>query len=347
MQAPHIAWPRSALGCAKLVYVDYEAIASELVRAWRGRRSQPAFSRRLGYKSNVVYRWESRRAWPTAAAAFRAAERAGVDLRGGLARFYRRPPAWLARADLKQPEDVARLLDELRGQTPIGELARRAGRSRFAVARWLKGEAEPRLPELLRMIEATSLRLLDFLALLADPAKLPSVAGRYRELVAAREAAYSLPWSHAVLRVLELAEYRALPRHETGWIARRLGIPREEEERCLGHLVASGQVRRVKRHYVVDSTRLVDTRDDPERSQKLREFWARVALERVERGSEHVFSYNLFSASHADVARIRELYRSFFQQVRSIVAQSEPNEAVVLLCTQLVPIEPSAAERRA
>ncbi|HOU90228.1 MAG TPA: hypothetical protein PLU22_04240, partial [Polyangiaceae bacterium] len=56
--------------------------------------------------------------------------------------------------------------------------------------------------------------------------------------------------------------------------------------------------------------------------------------------SEHVLSYNLFSVSAADYQRILELYRAFFQQMRAIVADSRPNERVVLFSTLAVPLEP-------
>ena len=36
-----------------------EAIAADLVRALRGGRTQAELSRRLGYRSNIVHRWES------------------------------------------------------------------------------------------------------------------------------------------------------------------------------------------------------------------------------------------------------------------------------------------------
>ena len=38
--------------------LDFEQIARELLVALRGKRSQTAWSRRLGYKSNVAYAWE-------------------------------------------------------------------------------------------------------------------------------------------------------------------------------------------------------------------------------------------------------------------------------------------------
>jgi DNA-binding transcriptional regulator YiaG len=86
--------------------LDFEAIAAEWVRELRGKRSQSAFSRRLGYRSNVVHRWEGRAAWPVS-------------------------------------------------------LAATSGFSRYSVARWLSGEAEPKLPELLQLIEASSRRALN------------------------------------------------------------------------------------------------------------------------------------------------------------------------------------------
>ena len=66
------------------------------------------------------------------------------------------------------------------------------------------------------------------------------VASGTSVLQAARKAAYDVPWSHAVLRTLELTDYAELDRHRPGWIARRIGISRDEEERCLATLAAQG-----------------------------------------------------------------------------------------------------------
>ena len=55
--------------------MDFEALAQQLVRAIRAHRSQTAFSRWLGYKSNVVYTWEAGRRWPTASEFVRAGQK--------------------------------------------------------------------------------------------------------------------------------------------------------------------------------------------------------------------------------------------------------------------------------
>jgi len=322
--------------------VDYEKLAIELVRELRGRRSQSAFSRRLGYRSNAVYAWEAGRAFPTAAAFFRSLKRAGRDVDAALARFYRVPAERSDWLDLTTREGVARLLNDLRGRTSVVDLAGAAQRSRFAVARWLKGIAEPRLPDFLRLIECASLRLLDFLACFSDPAKLPSIASAWQTLENARRAVYELPWSAAVLRVIELEAYRALKRHEPGFIARWLQIPREEEERCVALLLESGQIKKERGRLIPGAALTVDTRRDPERSRQVKAWWADLARERLLRGVEGTFSYNLFSVSRADLERIQELHRAYFRELRRIVADSEPSECIALATVHLFELGPEA-----
>jgi transcriptional regulator with XRE-family HTH domain len=316
--------------------MEHDRLAAEWVRALRGARSQAAFSRRLRYRSNVVRAWENSRRWPTAARFFDACARAGHDPRAALARFYGTPPSWLEHADPSVPATVARLLDDLRGGSSIQDVARRAGCNRYAVSRWLSGKSEPRLPDLLRMIEATSLRLLDFLACFVDPASLPTAARAWRELETARKVAVELPWSHAVLRALELEAYRALPRHVPGFIAERVGIARAEEERCLRLLAATKQIRRRGGRWVPHRVLTVDTRQDPRAGRTLLAFWAEVGRTRLQASEARgLFSYNLFTVSSRDLERLRELHLAYFRQLRSIVAQSEPAERLVVANVQL------------
>jgi len=315
--------------------MNYESLSSELLRALRGKRSQTAFSKRLGYRSNVAYAWESGRAWPTALGFFGILERTGRKLEPALTAFSRARSGAGTKADLTSARGVAAFLDELRGQIAIVDLARTAQRSRFAVARWLKGEAEPRLPDFLRLIECASLRLLDFVNCFVDPSTLPSVAKPWRELEAARRAAYEMPWSHAVLRVIELPAYRRLRAHPPGFIAAHLRISREEEERCVALLLETGQLQKRGKRLIPGAALTVDTRGEA-RSREAKVFWTQVALERLNAGAEGTFSYNLFSVSRADLERIRELHRAYFRELRRIVAASEPAECIALANVHLL-----------
>lgn len=323
--------------------VDFETLSSELIHSIRGRRSQAALSRHLGYRSNVVYAWESGRAWPTAADFFEALRRLGKPVGPSLRQFYQLPSDAELLPELHTAEGVAAFLNDLRGRTTVSELARAAQRSRFAVARWLKGQAELRLPDFLRLVQCATLRLLDLLACFVDPSTLPSVATAWRALESARRLAYEMPWSQAVLRLLELESYRKLPRHEPGFIADWLQISREQEEHCIALLLETGQVQRKRGRLVPSAAMTVDTRRDSARSREMKAFWAEVALERLRAGQTGTFSYNLFSVSQKDFERIQELHRAFFRELRRIVAESEPSECIALANVHLVEIGPQAS----
>jgi DNA-binding transcriptional ArsR family regulator len=303
----------------------------------RGRRSRAAFSQRLGYGSNVVHRWESAAAWPSAARFLTRIARVDARAAGALARFVGRPaPETPRRAatEVSQAE-VAGLLRELRGNTPVSVLAERTGYSRFRVSRWLKGGSAPRLPALLCLVEAASRRLLDLLAELVDPRRMPTVAPRYRELLAARESAYDAPWSHAVLRALELTD--SPRKHDPRWIAERLGISQAEVERGLSQLVRGGQAtRRAGGRYSPTRVQLVDTRADPVRARGLKAHWARTAVDRLEAGTDGSFGYSLFAASRDDLARLRDLHLAYVRAMQSVIAESTAPECVGLYCSQLV-----------
>jgi DNA-binding phage protein len=268
------------------------------------------------------------------------ARRDGAAGRVALHAFFGgRIPPTLAHVELAAPEGVAQLLSELRGDVSLVELARRSGHSRFSIARWLSGAAEPRLPELLSLIEAMTFRLLDFLSCFTSIERLPSVADTFRDLETARKTAYDVPWSHAVLRALELSDYQALPRHRAGWLAKRLGITREEEQRCLGALATAGQIKLHEGRWVPDETRTVDTRVHPARGRRLKAEWLKVALQRLEAGVSGTFGYNLMAISRADLARLREMHLAYFRSMQALVADSSPSECVVLFNTELFALD--------
>jgi transcriptional regulator with XRE-family HTH domain len=319
--------------------MDFERLASDWLRALRGKRSQLAFSRRLGYRSNVVARWENHYCWPTAAGTLQAAARTGIDVRSRLDVFFQVPRPWLSQVKPSSRAGIVALLNDLRGNVAIVDLAREAGFSRFSVSRWLKGISEPRLPDFLRLVEAASLRVLDFVAAFADPAQLPSVAAIWTERQAAREAAFARPWSHAVLRALELTSYRALPQHQAGFMAARLGITPEEESACLQVLARARQIHKRERKWSVRSGVATDLRAETVRLRELKRFWLDVAQDRLTAGADGTFGFNLFACSEADLVVLREMYLAFFQQMQARIARSEPSECVALYSTQLLRLD--------
>ena len=313
--------------------MDWDQLARQLITALRGKRSQKRLSERLGYASNVIYRWETGRSYPAAEDFFRLVGLTGSPV---LARLKQFRPDWALDVKLGEREGAMQLLELLREGMPMTELVQKTGRSRFIIRRWLDGTTAIRLPELLHWIEVCSLRLLDFVACLIAPNKLPCISTSYRSLQASRKAAYEMPWSHAVLRALELSDYAALKCHRKGWIAQRIGISLQIEEECLQVLSDAEQIAWDGKHYAVQEVRTVVTQQARDRTRATKAFWFDVNRERQRSGAPGTYGYNLCTVSRADHERIEELYRRFFHEMQQIVAGSTPGEEVVLVTGQIV-----------
>lgn len=318
--------------------MDLARISSEWMRALRGKRKQLTLGRRLGYESNIVYRWEAGACYPSAATFFRFAALCGRDPRAALRAFLRDNPPWLDNCPLDNTEGVASFVSALRGVTAIGDLARLAGHSRYQVSRWLAGKTQPTLPEFLSLVHACTGRLLDLIHAFVDPATLPSVRADWQKLCSSREIAYSMPWSHAVLKVLTLKEYRKQP-HSDAWVAAQLGMDVSLVGETLAALRDTGQVAWDGRHYVEFSPDVVDTRNNPERARQLKSWWTRTALQRLEANAPGVFAYNLSAVSKEDLKRIEQLWRQTYREMSRIIAESKDPECVVLYAAQLTSLE--------
>jgi DNA-binding phage protein len=319
--------------------MNHERVATEVLRALRGRRSQAGLSRRLGYGTNVVYRWEAGLRSPTAAEFFRLAARGGVDVPRAIERFERPLAAAIANERVGTPEHASALLRRLAVGHTIVSLAKKSRLSRFAIQRALAGTAEPRLPDFLRLVDAATQRLLDWIAVFVDPTALPSVARAWQKLEAMRRLAYDLPYSEAVLAALESEGYGALARHRTGWLAQCLGLSADVEAQTLGALVEAGVVTWSGTHWIVQPDRLVDTRRDGARYEVLKRFWVAEASRRFEAGTPGLLAYTVFTASQRDLQRVADLYRDYYTELRRIVARSTPGERVVLVNVHFCPLD--------
>lgn len=191
------------------------------------------------------------------------------------------------------------------------------------------------MPDFLALIEATSYRLLDFVAALVDPARLPLVRDAWRELTAARQAAYVSPWCHAVLRLLETERVAALPSVQASDIAAELGLSIVQARAALELLETTGQIVRVGARWHVKQTLNVDLAEEPEAMRRLKAWAAQIGLERISAGKEGLYSYNLFCVSERDYRELQRLHRAYFRQPRALVAESQPSERVVMANLQL------------
>jgi transcriptional regulator with XRE-family HTH domain len=310
-----------------------EAAASQFLRALRGRRSQQAWAKRLGYKGNPLTDWENGRSFPHMSEVLRVAGVARIDVVAAFERFNPNVPLSKSNAGY----DLGAWLRATLGSTSVSEVARRMAYSRSSLSRWVCGASEPRVPEFLAFVDAATGRVQDWVAELVAIEQVPTLLARHEAARAAKQLAFSNPWTEALLRVIELQGYLALPEHEDGAFAARLGLPLEVVQGALRALVDARVIERRGAHYVVLSQLTVDTAGGKHQLHALKAHWATVAADRAR--TPHpgdVFGYNVLSASREDVERIRTVLKNAFREVRAIVSASEPAECVALVNVQLV-----------
>lgn len=321
--------------------MDYQEATKQLVRAMRGARSQAACNRRLGYSSNVSHAWETGSRQPSMGDLFRLARLNGVDVVAAAATLVRRE----ANSELARGSagfDGSAWLRELTRGWAAAELARELGCNRNTVTRWLSGKTEPRVPELLHLVQLTTQRVLDFVAYLVPVGRVPALRRHYEDLQRQRDLAYQMPWAHAVLHVLELRAYRTLPRHQPGFIAGLLGIDADLEEAALQALAQARQIRKLRGLWRPARVLSVDTSVDPQANLRLKQHWAKVAQERLSeralvRGA--LFSHNVFAISDEGLQQIRQAHLEYYDRLRSLVAEYAAPTRVVLANVQLVPLD--------
>ena len=144
------------------------------------------------------------------------------------------------------------------------------------------------------------------------------------------------------MRVLELDAYKRLREHRPGFIASRLGIDRQEEERCLQALAESKLIAKRRKRWETTQVLTVDTRRNPEAGRQLKRHWAEVGMGRLpalEPRENDLFSYNLFTVSERDFEHLRELHIAYYQELRRIIEASQPAERVALVNLQLMRLD--------
>lgn len=322
--------------------INFETLSQELMRALRGDQPQRTFSRTLGFTSNVAYTWETGRRAPEASVFLRAAalRRSGFGRR--MLAVLELNASGSNPARLGTPRAVHRLVGQLARSTPVGELGRQLGVDRTTAARWLRGETEPRLTEFLRLVEIGTQQLLPFVALIADPGELSATRSAHRDLLLQQRLAYDLPWSHALLRALELDVYTRAASHDGRVLAAAIGMPESEVASTLEVLDQAGQIAWTGSHYRTCRVMAVDTRPDPVRNLQLKAHWSRVGTERIGDASsskDALFSFNLFAVTEEALTRIRQLHLDYYERVRAIVDEVPGSDRVVLMNLQLIPLE--------
>jgi transcriptional regulator with XRE-family HTH domain len=324
--------------------LDFERASQELMRALRAGRSQIAFSRRLGFRSNVAAKWESGQRMPSAADALLYSRVVGHDTEAMLKRFQ--PNVDVVSTPKTETINLHQWLSAQRGARRLSDIANDSGLSRYSVSRFLAGQNQPRLPQFLRLVEALTGRSDELVDAWIGIEHVPSLRPRFHRAQAARRAMTQRPLCLAVLCLLDTqASRRRGAAAQERMLARLLECQVVEIQQCLQLLSEGGVIAIADQSYVPVSALTVDTRASRERHLALQGYWAKLAAERAAHPqAEDVCSYNVFSIARKDYATVKHLQREFYRAARSLIAASEPTEVGGVLLVQMLAWDPETEE---
>ncbi|MCB9684476.1 MAG: hypothetical protein H6738_05285 [Alphaproteobacteria bacterium] len=292
-------------------------------------------SRRLGYRGNVLAKWEGGQRYPTFGEVLRASARVGIDVGAALRRFHApSAEAW----DPAEPERVDGWLRALQGRTAQALVAERTGLSRQQVGRLLSGRTAGRLPMVMQVVDALTGRLPELVGELVPLEEVPELAREGQSRRALARLAFEHPWSPAAQAWLACRGEVDADGAATA-LGRDLGLPEELAAGLIEALVGAG-VARIERGVLrkVAPPASVEVAATPEDMARLRAHWAGVSAGRMARGAVgDLFSFNVFAVGHDDLKRIQEAQRRFYREVRAIVSESPP-QTVALLVVHTAPL---------
>jgi transcriptional regulator with XRE-family HTH domain len=322
--------------------LEYERISSEFARAIRGQRSQAAFARRIARLSNVAHAWESGRRQPRVSEFLRAATRVGIDVERAL-REFTSPFAPGAVFDNRiTKRSTTELVRAVRQGDALPDLARRAGVSRGALARWVAGTSEPRLPELLRLIDATCRQPLLFISHFVDPSTLPSARVEWERLTSQWNLLAEMPIGLAIMSALKLKGYVSRRLHDEILLARLVGIDVRELRAALAALSKVGLVANDEGRFVTVPVRPLLIPSSSQVKETLRRYYGTAGVGAIGRNAE---TLTISFVLPLDEDALRSLRDRTVQFVRKEVERINPDaETATCVASLFFQIHPLGSE---
>lgn len=306
--------------------MDTQKLAADMVRSWRGDMGQLELSEALGFRSNVVHHWESQRSGCQFTSALRMLERAHP---GGVRRLcIALQSDWTERVDPLDRVGTALILNDVFAGVDVSLVVRRTEFSRHKIGRWLRGDSEPTLDELLEVLLAVRMIWMLF-PLLAPDLRLPT----------APPDTLGLKQQEALFALIS-PKYQELPAHDAAWVAARVGHSLDEIEEHIAHMRSLGLVRWDGTHWLVQLDQVrYNRRGVPNLEAHLGQ---RIAT----RPSRYTDG-TLLIATREEQDQIRRIFRQAKREIFELVSDTPPVGEVLWATMALTLLETSPDDESA
>lgn len=310
--------------------MNWNILTIELLKAMRAKRSQTYINKKLGYSFNQVSRWETGRSQISWKDFVRLATVCRIDLNQGFKRTF---------SYLDSPLRLDLLIRHLSGNSRIISLSSHLGISRHILGRWISGKSSPSLKNILYVIDSLTPLLIEFLETFIEVDKIPSLSILHEHKKLEKKMNYQYPFLGAVLRCLELDEYKSLNHHEVGYISKTIGISLDQEKSLIKDLI-NLDIIKLQNNKLVPKENRIDTRGDFSGQMNIRKYWLQRSLEFIDDLKQppdnSYMGYLVFNVSQKAKYELKKRYFDFFQEVRNIIEMDNSNaDDIYLLNIQL------------
>jgi hypothetical protein len=290
--------------------MNYKSLSAELVVAIRGHRSQGQVNQKLGFSYNRAHRWETGKVpikW-----------REFVSL----CHVCRAPLVKALRESFSYFESVEKseaLVRHFVGTNQLTTVSQAIGVSRFTLSRWLTGQTEPNLWQILALIYFASVDFLRFLEIITASADLPTLREQFRLDRIQLDMFHKYPWLSVLLSAIDLEEYRLNPSEE--WLAQKAKLPLESVKNAISDLSSAGLLLR-KDGVWETALKRTALRGSLEGRKRISEYVLSqtLAASRTGFGNPMMrFSWKIFSINHDRYELILQKYTEFFNELGTII----------------------------
>lgn len=254
--------------------MDYSLLRTEILVAMRGSQSQIDMSRRLGYSYNQMHKWESgtkRIKWTDFDDLCAVL---GIDLSSAFRSSFQ-----VGELDTSDPGKVFETLHNMVPTYSLADLAKYLHSHISVIRRWAKGESNPDLEMVLRLIDLRPNILSTFLSKIVDVNRVPSLKSIYDTEAKLREFESLFPYACTIELCVGLEDYKKLEVHSNEFIAERVGLPVDTVRKTIGLLVAQGRLVLKSGKYVPDF-KPINMHGDLAAISRVNKYWIERSLSR-------------------------------------------------------------------
>ena len=310
--------------------MDHEQIVCNILVSLRGKLSQAHLSKKLGYKHNQIFKWETNER--------RIPWKAFTDLchvrKIDLAKII-----WTNFRFSGDVSDASKLLSYIIGNSEAKVISKTLGISKYRLSGWLTGKRKPYLDDILKILDVIEHRMTHFIVGILGEKKAEDI-GIDLTSVKFEKFESRNPVFSAFLRIMETKIYSQTKKIEVGFFAKKLGISLEYEKSLLMEAVELGLLQESHGKYKANIVH-TDLRDSNAVTQQ-RLYWCKEAIKRLESkkitAPESIFGNLIYSATNKEQNLIVERYLGFFNDVRSIINSNDQPEDVFVLNIQMIPV---------